>query len=63
MMNVVKRMTAKDDFLKMPLTDRTCEVQLYEDCRTSKLLEKCNCVPSEVPGFQVRKTLYLVTFS
>ena len=53
-MTVVKRMSAKDDFLEMPLDDRKCEVELYEDCRTRKLLERCNCVPWEVPGFQVR---------
>ena len=52
-MTVVKRMTAKDDFLKMPLKMRNCEVELYEDCRTRKLLEACNCVPWEVPGYQV----------
>ena len=50
----VKRMKASNDFLKMPLTDRNCEIELYEDCRTRKLLEECNCVPWEVPGFQVR---------
>ena len=53
MLTDVKRMTAKEDFLKMPLKDRNCEVELYEDCRTRKLLEECDCVPSEVPGFQV----------
>ena len=52
-MSVVKRITAKEDFLKMPLKDRNCEVELYEDCRTRKLLEKCNCVPWEMSGFQV----------
>ena len=54
MMTDVKRMTAKKDFLKMPLKDRNCEVELYDDCRTRKLFEECNCVPWEVPGFQVR---------
>ena len=54
MMTVVKRMTAKKDFLKMSLKDRNCEVELYEDCRTRKLLKECNCVPWEVPGFKVR---------
>ena len=53
-MSVVKRMTAKEDFLKMPLKDRNCEVELYEDCRTRKLLEECNCVPWELPGFEVK---------
>ena len=52
-MSVVKRMTAKEDFLKMSLKDRNCEIELYEDCRTRKLFEKCNCVPWEVSGFQV----------
>ena len=52
-MTVVKRMTAKDDFLKMSLKDRNCEVELYEDCKTRKLFEECNCVPREVSGFQV----------
>ena len=54
MMTVVKRMTAKKDFLKMPLKERNCEVELYEDCRGRKLFEECKCVPWEVPGFQAR---------
>ena len=53
MMTDVKRMTAKGDFLKMPLKDRNCEVEVYEDCRTRNLLEECNCAPWEVSGFQV----------
>ena len=52
-MTVVKRMSAKPDFLEMPLSDRKCTGELYEDCRTRKLLEECNCVPWEVPGYQV----------
>ena len=54
-MSVVKKMTAKEDFLKMELKDRKCEVELYEDRRTRKLFEKCNCVPWELQdqGFQV----------
>ena len=42
-------------------TQRNCEVELYEDCRTRKLLEECKCVPWDVPGFEVgtfkKKTL------
>ena len=53
MMTDVKRMTAKEDFLKMSLKNRKCEVELYEDCRTRKLLEECKCVPWEMSGFQV----------
>ena len=53
-MSVIKRMTANEDFLKMPLEDRQCEVELYEDRRTRKLLEECKCVPWEMPGYQVR---------
>ena len=52
-MSVVKRMIASEDFLKMPLKDRNCEVELYEECRTRKLLEECNCVPWELQGFKV----------
>ena len=52
-MTDVKRMTAKSDFLLMPLKERNCEVEMYQDCRTRKLLEECNCVPWEVPGYQV----------
>ena len=52
-MTAVKRMTAKPDFLKMSLKDRNCEVEEYEDCRTRHLVEKCDCVPVEVPGYQV----------
>ena len=49
----MKRMTAKSDFLKIPLKDRNCEVEVNEDCRTRDLLEECNCAPWEVSGFQV----------
>ena len=54
-MTAVKRMTAKEDFLKMPLKERNCEVELFENCRTRKLLEECNCVPWELsmPANQV----------
>ena len=54
-MTVVKRMTAKEDFLKMPLKERNCEVELYENCRTRKLLDECNCVPWELsmPAYKV----------
>ena len=53
-MTGVKRMTASSDFLRMPWKDRNCEVESYDDCRTRKLLEQCNCVPWLVPGLQVR---------
>ena len=53
-MTDVKRMTTKKDFLKMPLKDRNCEVELYEDCRNKKLIKECDCVPWETSGFKVR---------
>ena len=53
-MTVVKRMSAKDDFLDMVSDDRNCEIELYEECRTRRLMKHCNCVPWEVPGFQVK---------
>ena len=49
----VKRMTAKNDFLKMSLKDRNCEVELYKDCRTRRLFDHCSCVPWELARFQV----------
>ena len=52
-MTMVKRMTAKPDFLEMPIEDRQCEVEELEACRTRKLLAECDCVPVELPGFQV----------
>ena len=60
----VKRMKAKEDFLKMPLEERKCEVELREDCKTRRLLQECNCVPWEFPGYQVGRlnTLTLNTF-
>ena len=32
MMYSVKKLTAQEDFLVMPLKDRNCDVELYEDC-------------------------------
>ena len=55
MMSEVKRMRAKVAFLEMPLSQRNCKVELYEVCRTRKLLKKCNCVPWELPGYQVER--------
>ena len=55
LMTAVKRMTVKADFLKMPSKDRNCEVESYEDCKTKKLLELCNCVLWEVSDEQVKK--------
>ena len=53
-MTAVKRMTSKEDFLKLPIKDRKCNIELYEDCRTRMLLEECNCVPWDLAEFQVR---------
>ena len=53
-MTGVKRMTASLDFLRMPWKDRNCEVESYDDCRTRKLLEQCNCVPWLVQGWKVK---------
>ena len=60
MMYTVKRMTAKEDFLKMPLKDRNCEVESFEDCRTRKLLEYCKCAPWEGPDIQVKRILVII---
>ena len=56
-MTLIKNLRAKDSFLEMSLEQRNCEVELYEDCRSRKLLEECQCVPWEVPGYQVTITL------
>ena len=56
MMTDVKRMRAQDAFLEMPLAQRNCEVELYEECRTRKLPGECNCVPWELPGYPVSTT-------
>ena len=54
LMTDVKSMTSQDAFLDMPLAQRNCEIESYEDCRTRKLLGECNCVPWELPGYQVK---------
>ena len=53
-MTAVKKMTVTDDFLNMRLEDRKCKVEPIEDCRTRKLLEECDCVPSKILPNQVR---------
>ena len=53
MMYSVKKMTAKEDFLMMPLEDRNCNVELYEDCRTRELLKECKCLPLEMSSLKV----------
>ena len=59
-MTVVKKMTTKEDFFKLPLKERGCEADLYEDCRTASLVKECNCVPWELPGFEVGDTLKIL---
>ena len=61
-MTDVKKMTTKEDFFKLPLKERGCEADLYEDCRTESLVKECNCVPWELPGFQVGDTLNICRF-
>ena len=53
-MTVVKEMTVTDDFLKMPLVDRKCDIEPFEECRTRKLGEVCNCVHLAAHGKQVK---------
>ena len=52
-MTVVKRISAKEDFLGMSSIDRHCEIETFEECRTRKLIQECNCLPWEVPRYQV----------
>ena len=58
-MTDVKRMSAKEDFLEMSIVERNCEIELYEDCRTKRLLQECKCVPRELPGFKVEVDLLI----
>ena len=53
-MSVVKKMTAKTNFLEMPMRDRKCQVEPFEECRTKALLEECKCVPLEILDIQVK---------
>ena len=59
-MTGVKKMSATKDFLKLPLKNRKCEAESYDDCRTRGLLEECACVPWEVPGLHVRMFRFFV---
>ena len=52
-MTDVKRMTAKPDFLGMSFKDTNCKTEWYENCRTRNLLNKCGCVPWEIPHNKV----------
>ena len=54
------RRTATPDFLKMQKGDRGCQVELYETCRTRKLLEKYKCVPWEMPRDQLSRSLKMI---
>ena len=49
----VKKITAKGDFLNMPLEVRKCGREDYQECRTRKLFEMCKCVPWELSHIQV----------
>merc|ERR1712192_60382 len=44
----VKRMTATSAFLDMPYEHRGCNVELFQDCKTRRLLKACQCVPWEL---------------
>ena len=52
-MSVVKKMTAKSAFLKMPMKDRNCQVEPFEECRTNALLKWCKCKPLEILALKV----------
>ena len=53
-MTAVKKMTVTDDFLKMPLNVRECEVQPFEECRSENLRAKCKCVHGAINRRKVR---------
>ena len=59
-MTDVKKMTTKEDFFKLPLNERGCEADLYDNRRTENLVKECNCVPWELPGFEVGDTLKIL---
>ena len=52
-MSDVKKMTAKSGFLDLPLGDRKCQNEPFEECKTRALIDKCNCVPWEMMSIQV----------
>ena len=50
-LNVVKDISATDEFLEMDVKERGCQVEIpYENCTTSKaidsIIQKCHCLPS-----------------
>ena len=47
-MTAVKRMTATNAFLNMPFKHRGCNLELFQECKTRRILEKCKCVPAEL---------------
>ena len=57
-MSVVKRMTVTNAFLRMPMKDRKCQLELYEECRTKALLKECNCVPLEMINVEVNLSFF-----
>ena len=59
-MSVVKKMTAKSAFLKMPMKDRNCQVEPFEECRTNALLKWCKCAPLEILAHKVSQNNLVV---
>ena len=57
--SVVKKMTAKSAFLEMPMKDRNCQLQPFEECRTKALLEKCQCSPCEIVAIKASRNCQL----
>ena len=53
LMTDVKRMTATTAFLDMSREDRKCDIERFQDCRTRRLLEACQCVPGELEDYFV----------
>ena len=47
-------MTSKKDFLAMDCMDKSCVADVSEECKAKSLLVECNCVPWEMPGFEVK---------
>ena len=57
-MTSVKNLKGTTDFLAMSYDDRQCSVEDYEECRRRSLLEKCQCVPSELGKVQVWQIMW-----
>lgn len=63
-MTALKKMTGTDAFMTLSTSERGCQVESYEDCKTEAIFaemeKECKCVPLKLANFKQVRCIYTI---